>query len=101
MAFEGAKGFFVVCDFTRRKTLENIKIWISRIKEVAGDIPGLLIVNKCDQCDYFEISEDDIKKISGELHLPYFMTSAKEGENVINPFFKLGKLIIDRIFDNT
>jgi small GTP-binding protein len=98
MAFEGAKGFFVVCDFTRKETLSNIKTWIARIKESAGEIPGLLLVNKCDQCDCFEMTEEDIRSIAEEFNLPYYMTSAKEGENVINPFFKLGNLIIDRIF---
>ena len=101
MAFEGAKGYMVVCDFTRKETLENIEKWIANIKKVTGDIPGLILVNKSDQTNQYQIAEDDIKEISLKYNIPYFITSAKEGDNVISPFFTIGKLIIEKIFGNT
>jgi small GTP-binding protein len=98
MAFEGAKGVILVCDFTKEDSLKNIANWISRVKEVCGEIPFLIVANKCDLQDKYAFSEAELKSFSSELNLPFFITSAKNGDNVIKIFFNLGNMVISRIF---
>ena len=98
MAFKGSRGAILVFDITRKKTFKNIPTWISRLKDSVGEIPYILLANKCDLTDNYEISEEDIESFSSNLNIPYFMTSAKYGDNVIKTFFRIGNLIIDNIF---
>jgi small GTP-binding protein len=98
-AFKGAKAAILVCDVTREDTLKNILMWESRLKEVTGDIPLLLLANKSDLTGEYEFSETDLQKYSSGLHAPFFMTSAKCGDNVINSFYKIGELVTTDIFN--
>jgi small GTP-binding protein len=98
MAFQGAKGAMFVCDITRGETLESVLTWISEVTKVTGEIPIILLANKCDLTDEYAFSEENIKIYSSELNAPYFLTSAKYGDNVIKTFFRIGNLIIDNIF---
>ena len=98
MAFQGSKGAIFVCDITREETLRSVLTWIADVKKVTGEIPFVLIANKCDLTDDYSFSEKDIEAYSSQLNAPYFMTSAKFGDNVIRMFYKIGDLIIDTIF---
>ena len=46
--YRGGNYAIVMCDFTSRKTLENVSFWISRIKDMCGGIPIILCANKYD-----------------------------------------------------
>ncbi|MHA1820201.1 MAG: GTP-binding protein [Promethearchaeota archaeon] len=85
--YNGANVAFIVCDKTRKKTLENVKMWLEDIrKELKREIPVLLIANKNDLKNQFEITQDDIKSVAEQLGLEYIETSAKSGENVEDAF---------------
>ena len=99
MAFKGSKGALLVCDLTRKESLENIKNWHSRIKEVTGNIPTILLANKSDLKDQFNINEQDVSDLATDLNAPYLLTSAKSGENVIKTFFKISDLITSKIIN--
>jgi len=98
MAFKGSKGALLVCDLTRKETLDNISNWVSRIKEVAGDISMILLFNKADLTSEYAYSENEIQEVSTQLNAPFFLTSAKFGDIVIKTFYKMGDLVINQIF---
>jgi len=95
--FRGARGAFIVCDLTRRETLETIDMWVESVFQGAdGKIPLLFLANKCDLRECAKISSEDMKNIADRYNAPYLFTSAKSGENVEKAFLELSRLILSR-----
>ena len=85
--FHGAHGGIVVCDLTRKDTLENIPGWIETLTGVVGDIPLVFIGNKCDLTDEAEFGLEDLETMArGYGVQACYLTSAKDGSNVDNVF---------------
>ena len=92
IAFEGAHGAFLVLDLTRRETLYSFDIWLYSLYEVTGEIPVVVLANKCDLEP--EFGPDRIEELVKEYGFPYYLTSAKTGENVNGAFNVLGEMMI-------
>jgi small GTP-binding protein len=96
--FQGAHGVIVVCDVTRRETLENITNWIDEFLEINGElVPTIILANKIDlRDDEIESIETDelvrfVEKISKiyKYNFQYLETSALSGQNIDLGFEKL------------
>ncbi len=85
-AFKGAKGALLVCDLTRKETLEDLETWIEELFGVAGPLPVVMIANKCDLEDEYDFSEEDLKQMAGTYGCPCYITSAKTGDHVEDAF---------------
>ena len=94
--FHGAKGALAVCDVTRKNTLKDLKEWIGSVYDVAGEIPLVLLANKCDLKNEAEFWEEEAKEFAEEYEGHWLLTSAKTGENVQAAFEKMGEQIIAR-----
>jgi len=90
--YKGANGAFIVLDLTRKGTLSTFVSWLSSLYEVAGEVPVVVLANKKDLKAEFGRSE--IEKVVMDYGFPYYLTSAKTGENVNNAFHTLGKMLI-------
>ncbi len=93
--FKGSHGGIIVCDLTRKDTLENIPSWITELFNVTGNIPIILIGNKNDLKDEKKIKFKELEDLASVCKASAFLTSAKTGENVESVFHKLGKEIIE------
>ena len=91
-AYKGAKGAFIVIDTTRRETLRSFGDWLISLYKVAGEIPVVVLGNKNDL--EAEIGRDEIEKVAMDYGFPYYITSARTGENVKEAFHTLGKLLV-------
>ena len=91
-AYKGASGAFIVLDLTRLETLHSFESWLSSFYEVTGEIPVVVLANKCDLEQKF--GKDEIEKLVNEYGFPYYLTSAKTGENVNEGFYALGRMMI-------
>lgn len=91
-AYKGASGAFLVLDLTRKETLYTFDSWLMSLYNVAGNIPVVVLANKNDKIT--EIQDGEIKKISEKYGFPYFITSAKTGENVNKAFHILGEMML-------
>ncbi len=90
-AFKGSDGALLVCDLTRKNTLHSIAhYWLPVLERVSG-VPAVLLANKSD-LENWELSQEDVKDFADRLGMPYFLTSAKTGENVENAFRKLAEM---------
>ena len=98
MAFKGSKGALLVCDITRKETLDNLLTWGKRLKATTGEIPLIILANKSDLTDEYDCSEKDLKSYSKKLNAPILKTSAKFGDNVIRAFFNMGEVVINDLF---
>ena len=92
--YRGSKGGLFVCDLTRKETLERMEWWLNSFREVAGDVPVILLGNKVDLKDEHEITLEDMVAFAEKFNCPYFLTSAKSGENVENAFINMGKRVV-------
>ena len=92
--YRDAEGALVVADCTRRETLTNVLRWGRSIREVCGEIPIVVLVNKSDLREHAQFTTEEAVEVAGQMDAPSFMTSAKSGENVENAFSSLGRRLI-------
>ncbi|HME51099.1 MAG TPA: GTP-binding protein [Candidatus Lokiarchaeia archaeon] len=93
--YKGSYGVILVFDVTDPNSFQNIKKWYKDVKSSIKNINGIIIGNKTDLDDKRKISTQDLKKLSSELHMPTFETSALTGENVELAFEDMaGKFLV-------
>ena len=90
----GSSGFILVVDGTRAHTLDVAKKLHTETRDRYGELPSVLLLNKSDLQDEWEIDESVIDELEQEGFRP-FVTSAKTGENVEQAFQRLAELILD------
>ena len=82
--YKGANGIILIYDVTNLQSYENVKNWISQIKEESN--PNVLIYLAGNKIDVGEedrvVKTEEGQKIANELNLPFYETSAKNGVNV-------------------
>ena len=91
--FAGAKGVLAVADVTRRDTLGNLAGWIDGVRQVAGNVPVLMVINKADLSDRAAFSPAEVRAVAAGFRCPCVMTSAKTGDMVPTAFRMLGTMI--------
>ena len=91
--YRGASGAIVVCDSTRRDTMEHMHRWIENLFDVSDIIPMVIIINKTDLEGEAQFSDDEVREKYAPYGASVFRTSAKTGDNVEIVFHEIGKLI--------
>jgi small GTP-binding protein len=89
----GAAGYFLVVDGTWAESLVTAKSIHKRAVEVAGDIPFMLIVNKSDLWNTWEITAPELEKLEAE-GWNIKLTSAKTGSGVEEMFTKMTERVL-------
>jgi len=92
--FRNANGGIVVCDITRRDTLDSLMMWTSSFFNTIGQVPLVFLVNKYDLLDRAEFQVEELTAIANQFNAPSFITSALTGENVEHAFYTLGEQMI-------
>jgi len=92
--YRDAEGALVVADCTRKETLTNVIRWGRSIRDVCGEIPIVVLVNKSDLREHAQFTTEEAVEVAGQLDAPSFLTSARSGENVENAFSTLGRRLI-------
>jgi small GTP-binding protein len=90
----GAAGFLLVADGTRRATLDKALDLRNLGVEAAGEVPFILVLNKRDLVDDWEIEDrtvDDLRA-AGWIVL---LSSAKTGEGVEDAFLTLAQRMLE------
>ena len=92
--YRNALACFIVCDNTRKETLDNVAKWKSQISEKTSlpngkPLPVILLVNKCD-IEQNPLPDEAIEGICKENNIDSWMkVSAKTGMNICNAVEKL------------
>ena len=85
--YKGANGIILIYDVTNSKTYDNVKTWVSQIREEAS--PNTIVYlcgNKIDMEDLRILKTEDGVKLAEEFGFPFKETSAKEGININETF---------------
>jgi small GTP-binding protein len=88
----GSNGLIIVVDGTREETLSAALGMHQKALNLVGEIPFLLLINKQDLADEWEITPKMLKILNEKNYNPIF-TSAKNGLNVEKAF----KMITDKM----
>lgn len=91
--FYGASGILAVGDLTRKETFPDLGGWIDGVREIAGDVPLVLLANKTDLWDRVLVTESDVTGAAERYGATHFLTSAKTAENVAAAFQNLAERI--------
>lgn len=96
--YEGASGGFLVYDVMRPDTFNHLDRWLREVYEKCGRIPLFVLGNKID------LEPRKVKKLHAEQYaekqgLPYYETSAKTGECVIDVFTELAHILYNRYLE--
>lgn len=88
--FLGASGIIYVCDLSRPITFNNIETDLQYLRKMLPGVAVKLVGNKRDL-----VTQEQIADIQEGLPIPFdIVTSAKNGENVDDLFYAMGKDLI-------
>jgi len=85
----GAHAVLYVADGTRKETCDQLPELRALAREFAGDVPGVLALNKSDLTGSWALSQGDEKALEAEWDL--VRTSARTGDGVEETFRRLGR----------
>ena len=63
--------------------------------QVTGEIPVVLLANKCDLMDKALFAEKEMSEVSKKLNADFMMTSAKDGRNVAEAFTNIAESMVE------
>ncbi|MEM7538456.1 MAG: Rab family GTPase [Chloroflexota bacterium] len=90
----GAAGAILVCDLTRAETLDSLQQYIKILLRTSPNAKLIIVANKDDLVDEHELTEEDIAQFAAKFNAPYFLSSAKVGDNVDQLFRVLGEKLV-------
>ena len=90
----GMAGYFLIIDGTREDTLETAFLLQERAEDAVGKVPFILVFNKIDLEDDWEISDITLDELEKKGYC-IAKTSAKTGQGVEEIFISLTKKILE------
>ena len=90
----GSSGYLLIVDGTRRNTLEKAFNLQTRVEETIGRVPFILVINKSDITDEWEIDAAEIDAVI-QRGWTVIKTSAKTGLGVEEVFQTLANNILE------
>jgi small GTP-binding protein len=93
-ALRNAQGIIFVCDLTRLDSFKKLNVWIDYAYRFCERASFIFMANKADLPNR-QFDEKEIKTYANKFKSPFFLTSAKTGENVEFSF----KLIAQKIYN--
>ena len=91
----GASGYLLVVDGTRCATLDQAYTIQTNTNEVIGDVPFVLLINKTDLIDEWDIDDRTLEELSTK-GWTMIQTSAKTGSGVEEAFLTLAQKMLKR-----
>lgn len=91
--FQGAAGYLLVADGTRRATVEKAIALEERARQEIGPVPFVFVINKSDLVDEWELDAEMETRLT-EKQWTTVRSSAKTGEGVDEAFAQLTRKIM-------
>jgi small GTP-binding protein len=91
----GASGYLLVADGTRRETVEIARGIQKHIIDKIGNLPFIFVVNKADLIDDWEVDDRTLDEFTGQ-GWSVLQSSAKTGASVEEAFASLAQKILEK-----
>jgi small GTP-binding protein len=91
----GASGAILVCDLTRPATLDSLPRYLESLQRLVDNAQLAVVANKADLADQRSISEETLAQTASALNAPYYVTSAKDGNQVETLFRCMATALVD------
>ena len=98
--YNGSSGAILVCDLTRLETILSLKNYVSDFHGINQAVPLVIMGNKVDLVEPQSDIVTRLAEVAAQYQVPYFVSSAKTGQNVEISFHTLGKSIVQRSSKN-
>jgi GTPase SAR1 family protein len=92
--YRGASGALLVCDLTRSETVDSISRYAQEFHAVNPGAPLVVIGNKVDLTRQRTVSDEQLCEAAAAYAAPWYLSSAKTGEQVDQAFLTLGQRTI-------
>jgi small GTP-binding protein len=97
---KNASGIILVADLTNQESILGlVEFWYPQVQKIEGDVPAIVIGNKCDLLPPDAPAMRQLVSVADEISSPYFFCSAKTGMNIENAFRSLGEIVMSRALD--
>ena len=96
----GASGAVLVCDLTRPDTLNGVHRYLQELQEISPDAHAIVAANKLDLVQQPPVGIrpaldlEQVRAAAAGLGAPYYLTSAKTGDEVEAVFRHLGQRLV-------
>lgn len=90
----GSASYLLVVDGTRRTTLSTALELRDSIQDRYGQIPYVILINKSDLQDEWEVTDADIADLKSQ-DITVYVTSAKSGDNIEQAFIDLSQILVE------
>ncbi|EGR33965.1 hypothetical protein IMG5_029320 [Ichthyophthirius multifiliis] len=99
--FQKADAVVLMFDITNNESFGNLSYWLEELNQNCKDtnIPKILVAHKGDLNSKRTVHFEEIDDFVIENNMEFIEASAKENNNVIETFAKLGEILI-RIYEN-
>lgn len=94
-SLQGSHGYLLVADGTRSATVETARLLQKRTSETIGPVPFVLILNKVDLSDEWEVDERLVAEMTN-AGWEVIRSSAKTGSGVEEAFSKIASMISEQ-----
>jgi len=97
--YRGAIGALLVYDVTKKSSFDNVLKWLEETRTYASDKMVIVLVgNKVDIDESRrEVTYDEGQNFALQYNLLFYETSAKNGQNVDEAFYKSAESILDKL----
>jgi small GTP-binding protein len=89
----GSHGALLVCDLTRRETVDALRGYMEDLARVKVDMAVVLAANKADLEAEREVRVEELAELATAMDAKYLLTSAKDGRNVEAAFRTLAEMM--------
>ncbi|MCB0099911.1 MAG: GTP-binding protein [Caldilineaceae bacterium] len=93
----GVAGAILVCDLTRRETIDKMTAYAKAIHAITPQAPLVLAANKLDLMPERAISDQMLQNVAQQLGSSVHLVSAKTGDHVEALFKELASLLVQNV----
>ena len=90
----GTAGAVAVCDLTRPSTIDGLYKYSRDLRAINPGAHLILAANKSDLTDQQAMTAAQIETAALEIKAPFYLTSARTGENVDEVFRHMARLLV-------
>ncbi|MCB0094551.1 MAG: GTP-binding protein [Caldilineaceae bacterium] len=93
----GVAGAILVCDLTRRETIDKMTAYAKAIHAITPQAPLVLAANKLDLMQERVVNDQMLQNVAQQLGSSLHLVSAKTGDHVEALFKELASLLVQNV----